>query len=132
MTVSQTVSDRKGGRRSEAGHGFDLTNSGHEVTDLSGQLGLGFGRVPCWVLAEGCGFGWFGIRGSEFDFDVLAFDSYGVVGDVLRRGGPRTLPVVTSKTALGRLILITDGRMLDTDPRIGGPLFQNHPIVYCE
>ena len=39
-----------------AGHGSGRADSGHEVTDLSGQLGLGFGRWLWWVLAEGCGF----------------------------------------------------------------------------
>jgi hypothetical protein len=32
------------------------TDSGHEVADLSGQVGLGFGRWLWWILPEGCGF----------------------------------------------------------------------------
>jgi hypothetical protein len=39
--------------RVEACHGFGRSNSGHEVTDLSGHLGLGFGRVP--LLGRGYG-----------------------------------------------------------------------------
>jgi hypothetical protein len=39
--------------RVEACHGFGRSNSGHEVTDLSGHLGLGFGRV----LLLGRGYG---------------------------------------------------------------------------
>jgi len=35
------------------GHGFDRTDSGHEVADLTGHVGLGFGRLTCWFLL-GC------------------------------------------------------------------------------
>ncbi len=47
ITVSHVVRDRQVGRRGEAGHEFGWTDSGHDVTDLSGQVGLGFGRL-CW------------------------------------------------------------------------------------
>ena len=53
MTVAQTVSDRKGGGRVEAGRGFVVTYSGRGAADLSGQVGLGFGRLCWWFWSEG-------------------------------------------------------------------------------
>jgi hypothetical protein len=53
--------DGLGRRHAQAGHGFVRTDSGHEVADLSGQVGLGFGRLSCSfppsgaLLAVGCG-----------------------------------------------------------------------------
>jgi hypothetical protein len=57
--------------RGEVGHEFGRTDSGHEVADSSGQLGLGFWPVVLVILAEGCSFGCFVFR-LEFEFDVVA------------------------------------------------------------
>ena len=61
-STADTTGDSDGSRLDDAVFADCHDVFGDGVADLSGQLGLGFGRCLEWALAERCNFGRFGVR----------------------------------------------------------------------